>query len=122
MNIFTQFFSKTSKNSESRRLEILNDLKRRESKIGREIFGPVPAGGNREFFCLDESTWIWNEDWRDESGQHSKKTVYNIRDNDILKSVNGGSYQSISATEANNLQMASKLYLERVGKKLYGQS
>ena len=25
-----------------------------ESRIGRELFGPIPAGHRRDFFCLDE--------------------------------------------------------------------
>ncbi|MFT4532324.1 MAG: hypothetical protein ACI9T8_000342 [Candidatus Saccharimonadales bacterium] len=121
MNIVTQFFSKSSKSPETRRQEILVDLMRRESAIGRDIFGPVPKNGSREFFCLDKSTWVWNEEWADTNGKHSKKTMYSIRDTDIVKSVNGSHYESISIKEAKNLRMASKLYVDRVGKKLYGQ-
>ena len=32
-----------------------------ESEIGAELFGPVEKGRHREFFCLDEKTWIWHE-------------------------------------------------------------
>ncbi len=31
-------------------------LIRRESKIGSQLFGQVPSGRSREFFCLDERT------------------------------------------------------------------
>ena len=35
-----------------------------ESEIGSELFGEVPKGHRREFFCLDEKTWMWHEEWR----------------------------------------------------------
>ena len=38
-------------------------LIRRESKIGSQLFGQVPSGRSREFFCLDERTWVWSESW-----------------------------------------------------------
>jgi hypothetical protein len=43
-------------------------LIRREAKIGGTIFGPVPAGHRREFFCLDEHSWVWHEEWIDKAG------------------------------------------------------
>lgn len=120
MNIFTQFFSKNT-DSSKRRSEITNELIRRESEIGKQIFGPIPKGGRRDFFCLDKTTWVWNEQWLEGSVRKKKNTTYSVREKDIVKSVNGGPYQSISLKEANNLRMASKLYIERVGKELYGQ-
>ena len=33
-----------------------------ESEIGRELFGPIPAGHQRDFFCLDAHTWVWHEE------------------------------------------------------------
>ncbi len=46
-------------NEEDRRIKLERDLLRHEAKIGGELFGPLPQGGRREFFCLDEYTWIW---------------------------------------------------------------
>ena len=40
-----------------------------ESEIGSQLFGPIPEGHRREFFCLDEKTWIWHEEWLDEIGR-----------------------------------------------------
>ena len=34
-----------------------------ESEIGAQLFGEIPKGHRREFFCLDEKTWIWYEEW-----------------------------------------------------------
>ena len=46
------------------------DLIRMESKIGATVFGPVPANHRREFFCLDEHTWVWYEEYfEDRSGR-----------------------------------------------------
>ena len=46
-----------------------------ESEIGGKLFGPVPAGHRREFFCLDEKTWIWYEEWRDETKKLQSSTL-----------------------------------------------
>ncbi len=40
-------------NQEDRDTKLYNDLIRHEAKIGGTIFGPVPKGHRREFFCLD---------------------------------------------------------------------
>jgi hypothetical protein len=97
----------------------LNRLKlkflRREAKIGGQLFGPIPKGHQREFFCLDKHTWIWHEAWTDQSGEfHTVTTTYNVRQNAVIKSQNGSGYQSISDNEARNLYTASELYLQKV--------
>ena len=41
------------------------ELIRREAAIGGTLFGSLPKGGQRQFFCLDEHSWIWYEEWKD---------------------------------------------------------
>lgn len=118
MNIVTNFFAKllgSNSSSHAQQEKILADLMRRESEIGRQLFGPVPNGVKREFFCLDEQTWIWHE----ESAKGTKVTKYLVKDKEIVKSVNGAHYERISNEEAKNLRDAALLYREKVNTTLY---
>lgn len=85
-----------------------------EAKIGGQLFGVIPKGHTRQFFCLDEHTWVWHESWSDKSGNHSLMTRYEVRPNGIFKVQNGGSYQSLSENEAKNLVAAAKIYASKV--------
>jgi hypothetical protein len=120
MNIFTQYFNKSSKKSESLESVIRRDLIRREAKIGKEIFGPIQKGHDREFFRLDKQTWIWQETWIDNGSKKSKITKYMIRERDIVKSIDGSAYQKVSLKEAKHLESAIKIYVSRVKKYVYG--
>ncbi|CAN5382561.1 hypothetical protein BH10PAT3_BH10PAT3_2550 [soil metagenome] len=103
-----------------REAELYRSLIRREAKIGGEIFGALPKGGRREFFCLDEHTWIWHEEWIDESGQRQIKTTrYDIRPTGILKAQDGQTYQNVTIEEAERLFQASKVYEQRIRNELY---
>lgn len=103
-----------------REAELYRSLLRREAKIGGEIFGPVAKGGKREFFCLDEHTWIWHEEWLDANGARRIKTTrYDIRKNGILKAQDGQTYQRVSKDEAERLLQAAKIYEERIKSELY---
>jgi len=96
------------------------DLLRQESKIGATLFGPVPKGRNREFFCLDESTWIWHEEWRDEKNIERQTTVrYEIHPKGVLKVSDGPRYQFIEGDELANFAQATRLYYEETSKKIY---
>jgi hypothetical protein len=114
MNIFTRFFTQYLDKTVSVE-DIERDLIRRESEIGRNIFGKIPKGTKRDFFCLDENTWIWHE----ETDGVTKVTRYMIKPTEIIKSVNGGHYERISAVEAENFYNATKLYAQRVENSLY---
>lgn len=104
-----------------RRSELQRNLIRHEAQIGGKLFGPVPAGGRREFFCLDKYTWVWHEEWIDKKGQrHNKTTRYDFRSNGILKSQNG-QYQPITHQEARHLRTAIEKYGEQVYKELYSK-
>lgn len=95
-------------------------LIRREAKIGGELFGPVPAGVRREFFCLDEHTWIWHEEWTDKAGKRQIRTTrYDIRPGAILKAQNGQDYRQVSKREALRLVHAIEQYNKRIRNELY---
>ena len=96
-------------------------LIRREAELGGQLFGEVPKGHRREFFCLDEHTWIWHEEWIDEHGAlQTTTTRYEMRPNGVLKSQNGSGFKTITSSEADNLRKAILLYREEVMTPLYG--
>jgi hypothetical protein len=116
-----KFFAGISaQKEEERRAELYRNLIRHEAKIGGELFGPVPKGGRREFFCLDEHTWIWHEEWTDNKGQRQSRTTrYDVRPNAILKAQDGYHYQVVSRQEAKRIAEAAKTYKQRVKQELY---
>lgn len=92
----------------------------RENEIGRELFGPIPAGHRRDFFCLDEHTWVWHEEWRDENGtMQTSTTRYEVQPNGILKVQSGRVYKYIDGEELQNLTTAVRLYYEKVMRDIY---
>lgn len=118
MNIFTQFFK--TNDPQQRRAQIEQDLIRRETAVAKDIFGALPAGHRREFFCLDESTWIWYEEWIDDSGTRRQVTTrYLIRPNEVLKSQNGGEYYRLTTAEFKNFKAAAERYYETIKMHLY---
>lgn len=107
-------------NDEQRRLEAYRDLIRREAKIGGRLFGPVHPKGRREFFCLDEYTWVWHEEWVDDNGlHHALTTRYDVRPNGILKAQDRQPYQYITLDEAQRLYHAVSAYNRNVDAELY---
>lgn len=91
------------------------ELIRQEAKIGGKLFGPIPVGHRREFFCLDEHTWVWYEEWKDASGKpQSITTRYNVRPNGVIKSQDGRPSQYVELEEARSLYQAVRLYNQRV--------
>lgn len=97
------------------------DLIKLESEIGRTLFGPIPTGHSREFFCLDEDTWVWYEQWKDEMGRSKSHTIrYEVHPNGILKVQDGGlNYSFLEGDELKNLALATKAYTERIARELY---
>lgn len=97
------------------------DLIRLESEIGRELFGPIPAGHRREFFCLDESTWVWHEEWVDADTGKARilTTRYEVHPNGILKVQEGQPYKFVEGRELQHLATATYLYYERVAREVY---
>ena len=112
--------STTAQRHEDREAELYRSLIRREAKIGGEIFGEIPEGGKREFFCLDEHTWIWHEEWLDNKRiRRIKTTRYDIRPTGILKAQDGQTYQHVSIEEAERLLQAATMYEKRMRTELY---
>lgn len=86
-----------------------------EAKIGGQLFGAVPAGTRREFFCLDEHTWVWHEEWTDRAGKRQMMTTrYDIRPDGVLKSQGGHNYRKLSGDEAVNFRKAVDNYCAQV--------
>lgn len=105
---------------EDRDNKLYRDLIRHEAKIGGTLFGKIPKGGRREFFCLDEYTWVWHEEWQDKNGKHrSRTTRYNVRPDSIVKIQDGKKYEQISNDEAARFYDAVLAYERKVKRELY---
>lgn len=109
-----------SSNDDRRKAQKYNEVLRYEARMGGELFGPVPAGHRREFFCLDRYTWVWHEEWTDQSGKPQAVTTrYNIRPDQVLKTQNDQPARPVSKDELKNLYRAIKLYGERMPQELH---
>lgn len=105
---------------QDREAKLYRNLMRHEARIGGTVFGPIPAGHRREFFCLDEHTWVWHEEWTDKNGEHQVMTTrYDVRPNGVLKSQNGSHYQPVKDQEALRLLKAARLYRNKVNQQIY---
>lgn len=103
----------------TRRRLTRRDLIRMESKIGSQLFGPVPNGHRREFFYLDNNTWIWHEEWLAQGKRRELTTRYEIHPNGVLKVQDGQPYAVVEGEELRNLHMAVRLYFERTSRQIY---
>lgn len=104
---------------DERRAEIYSALLHHEAKVGGKLFGPIPEGHRREFFCLDENTWVWHEEWKDDHGEWQAVTTrYDVRPGGIVKYQGNNPGQPLSRQELTNLYRAIKLYTEQVGGEL----
>lgn len=106
-----------------RRLQTLTEreLIQLESQIGREVFGPVPKNVvRREFFNLDEKTWIWHEEIKHENGTKEELTTrYEVQNRGVLKVQPGPRYSYLEGQELQNFVLAVSHYYERVARGLY---
>jgi hypothetical protein len=104
------------------RQQTYRDLIRKEAQIGGQLFGEIPKGHRREFFCLDQRTWVWHEEWYDkESKLKSKTTRYEVQDDRVLK-IQNGEYYLIEHDEVLNLYQAAQLYNQRIRTELYSNA
>jgi hypothetical protein len=106
---------------EERDAKLINDLIKREAQIGGTLFGPIPKGGRREFFCLDEHTWIWYEEWIDSktNKRRTRTTRYDVRPDSIIKVQDGNQRIAISGDEAGRFYDAVCAYERKVKHELY---
>lgn len=97
------------------------ELLQLESEVGAKLFGEIPAGRRREFFCLDEKTWIWYEEGPNpQTGEVEQLTTrYEIHDNGVLKVQDGSRYTYIEGAELDNLVVATRTYYEQVARGIY---
>lgn len=110
-----------SQRSADRQHQLRDQLIRREAAIGGELFGPIPKRSSRSFFCINQSTWIWHEEWIDKDGQRRTVTTrYEVRPNGVLKAQDGHSYRYIDSHEAHNLYNAIQAYYKRTMHEIYG--
>lgn len=108
------------KQSQQHRVEMYRNLIRHEAQIGGQVFGPVPNGTRREFFCLNEHTWVWHEEWRDQNGHMRVRTThYDVRPDGLLKSQNG-QYQKVDPEETKRFKQAVRSYINRINREMYG--
>ena len=97
-----------------------DDLINAEAELGRTIFGPIPAGHQREFFEAKQNVWIWHESFLDADGKMKDTTIrYEVRPAGVYKRAMGGDYVKISGNELENCRKAAKTYLNLVKTKLY---
>ena len=104
--------------ADDRRAEIYKSLIHWEGKVGGQLFGPVPKNGRREFFCLDENTWVWHEEWTDNVGRHTMTTRYDVRGNTVVKSQGDNNYEALSREELTNFVGAVNMYYQRIAPEL----
>jgi len=104
-----------------KKISTMKDLIRVESKIGGTLFGPVPKGRRREFFCLDEHTWVWYESTNDPATgkTNTMTTRYEIRGEHIIKAQDGQPYRYTSLEESRNLVNAMTQYYELIYQRIY---
>lgn len=97
-----------------------DDLINAESELGRTIFGPVPAGRQREFFMSKNNVWIWHESFVNPLGEIEDMTIrYEVRPTGVYKKSVGENYQKVEGKELDNFCKAAKTYFELVKTKLY---
>lgn len=107
------------------RKRALKDLSERElisleSNIGRQLFGPIPKGRRREFFNLDPRTWMWHEEWLDETGVKQSHSIrYEVESTRIIKVLPGPKYVELHGVELENFTVAVHAYYERTMREIY---
>jgi hypothetical protein len=108
-----------TKDENAARAKAYREAIHEEAKIGGTLFGPVAKGNRREFFCLDEHTWVWHEEWTDANGLRQVRTTrYDVRPQGILKAQDGQPYQPVGRAETERLVYAVNHYNERIDAEL----
>ncbi len=97
------------------------ELIQQESLLGQSIFG-VPSADiiRRDFFNLDEKTWIWHEVKRGAGDVTIETTTrYEIKPTGVLKVLPGSQYVYIEGAELQNFMRAVRHYYERIAVNIY---
>lgn len=96
------------------RAEALRKVIKQSAQMGGALFGPVAPGSRREFFCLDEHTWVWHEEWTVNNVHYARTTRYDIRPHGIFKAQDGEPYQKLAQEESTRLKAAMHAYGARL--------
>lgn len=104
---------KPAPNYKDRRKSVERNLINAESALGRTLFGTIPAGSSREFFCLQKNVWIWSE--------NGLIIRYEVRENGVYKKVGEGGYHKVTGEELEHFTAATKAYLELVKTRIYNK-
>lgn len=95
-------------------------LVQQESEIGGTLFGATPENHHRQFFNLDEKTWVWYEESTDAKGiKDSTTTRYEVHQNGILKVQDNAPYYFIEGQEFLNFFTAGEMYYQKVAREIY---
>jgi hypothetical protein len=111
INLLPKIFPRSD---EDQQANFLRELIQQEAVIGGQLFGLIPKGHKRQFFSLDENTWIWYEEWTENGQKRNVTTRYDVRPNGIIKVQDGHSPQVLSDSETVNLYKASEIYYKKV--------
>ena len=117
----TKLLLKLSKEDESLQLLTERELIQLESQVAQAIFGEKPAHVlKRDFFNLDETTWVWHEEIERPDGTIAESTTrYEVQPNGILMVQPGPKYTYLEGVELRNFVIAVKAYYERVSREIY---
>ena len=116
-------FRRRKKRAAASQVPSLRELIRRETNAGLGVFGPVPAGRARQFYCLDKNTWVWYEAWVDNRGSRQAVTThYEVRGNAVLKIQGTRNPEKLAGDELNNLAAAVKSYYQTIANEVYHRS
>lgn len=97
-----------------------DELVNAEAELGRTLFGPIPAGHEREFFEHKKNVWIWHESFVDAAGVMQDLTIrYEVRPTGVYKKSVGTNWEKLEGGELDNFRRAAKSYLDLVKTKLY---
>jgi len=95
--------------------QIHRNILRDDARMGGTLFGPIPEGTRREFFCLDAHTWVWHEEWTDANNiRQARTTRYDIRPHGVFKAQDGVPYQPLSNQEVQHLYAAARQYQQNL--------
>lgn len=100
-------------------IKTLDDKINAESELGRTIFGPIPAGHQREFFEHKKNLWIWHESWLDSGVEQSVTIRYEVRPDGVFKKTGTSPYFKLEGAELQNFLAATRKYLELIKTQLY---
>lgn len=97
-----------------------DELMNMESQWGGILFGPIPAGHQRNFFEYKKNVWIWYEGWPGKNGNLESMTVrYEVRPAGVFKRVNSQKYEKITGQELDYFRATLHQYLKLMKTKLY---